>query len=357
VTGKVAIVHVLVPEGIDDPRRPSGGNAYDRRLIEELPAWGWEVHEHPVPGDWPTPAQADISRFDEHLADLPDHSVVLVDGLIASGAAGLVQAANRLRIAVLVHMPDATERVESDVLNAAAAVVTTSQWSRDRVVAQHHLDPNRVTVALPGVDPGPQSPGTSVGRNLLVVGPLVPAKGHDLLVTALAGLTDLTWHCTFVGSLDLDHEFVRTLTSAVAQAGIADRFLFSGPLSRAALDDLRTRTDLVVSASRREAYGMAVAEGLARGIPAVATDVGGHAEAVGVTGDGSRPGALIRANDIEELRSALRQWMTEPAVRHRWRQSAALRRRELPAWAQTAQTVAGVLAEVAREPGTASTAF
>ena len=27
-------VHVIVPAGIDDPRRPSGGNAYDRRRDE-----------------------------------------------------------------------------------------------------------------------------------------------------------------------------------------------------------------------------------------------------------------------------------------------------------------------------------
>ena len=43
-------VHVVVPAGIDDPLRPSGGNVYDRRLCEELPAWGWTVHEHSVPG-------------------------------------------------------------------------------------------------------------------------------------------------------------------------------------------------------------------------------------------------------------------------------------------------------------------
>ena len=47
----VTEVHVIVPEGIDDPARPSGGNTYDRRVCRGLAALGWAVHEHaPAPG-------------------------------------------------------------------------------------------------------------------------------------------------------------------------------------------------------------------------------------------------------------------------------------------------------------------
>ena len=38
-------VHVIVPAGIDDPRRPSGGNVYDRYVCRELEAFGWRVLE------------------------------------------------------------------------------------------------------------------------------------------------------------------------------------------------------------------------------------------------------------------------------------------------------------------------
>ena len=51
-------VHVIVPEGIDDPARPSGGNTYDRRVCRGLAALGWAVHEHAVPGAWPRPGEA-----------------------------------------------------------------------------------------------------------------------------------------------------------------------------------------------------------------------------------------------------------------------------------------------------------
>src|SRR6476646_7985209 len=49
----VTEVHVVVPEGIEDPTRPSGGNTYDRRVCSELGALGWSVRRHPIAGAWP----------------------------------------------------------------------------------------------------------------------------------------------------------------------------------------------------------------------------------------------------------------------------------------------------------------
>ena len=100
----VTEVHVIVPEGIDDPARPSGGNTYDRQVCRGLAALGWTVHEHAVPG------AAALARA---VARIPDGAVVLLDGLIASPAPeALVPEAGRLRQVVLVHMPlgDARER-------------------------------------------------------------------------------------------------------------------------------------------------------------------------------------------------------------------------------------------------------
>ena len=59
-------VHVVVPYGIDDPRRPSGGNVYDRRVCRGLVALGWSVHEHAVAGRWPRPDAA--ARVDQESA-------------------------------------------------------------------------------------------------------------------------------------------------------------------------------------------------------------------------------------------------------------------------------------------------
>ena len=99
-------VHVVVPEGIDDPARPSGGNTYDRRVCLGLAELGWAVHEHTVPGDWPRSSEAGHAVLANAVRRIPDGAVVLLDGLIASTAPeALVPQARRLRQVVLVHMP------------------------------------------------------------------------------------------------------------------------------------------------------------------------------------------------------------------------------------------------------------
>jgi glycosyltransferase involved in cell wall biosynthesis len=349
------LVHFVVPAGIDDPKRPSGGNVYDRRLCEELPRWSWQVHEHPAAGTWPTPDERDRDRLDTLLAELPDDSLVLVDGLIASAAETLAGSARRLRIVVLLHMPlaeassvESVKRVEAAVLNAAAAVITTSSWARQWVIKHLGVDAARVRTAVPGVDTAPTARATAAGVNLLCTGPITPAKGHDVLIAALAKVAGLDWHFTCAGALDLDPAFVESLAAAAARAGLADRFVLTGPLSRPALTELRSRTDLLISASRRESYGMAVTEALACGIPVIATDVGGHREAVGQAADGSLPGMLISADDADGLADALRTWLTDPGLRSGWRASAGLRSRDLAGWPETARAVAAVLHEIAK---------
>ena len=99
-------VHVVVPDGIDDPARPSGGNAYDRHVCRGLASLGWSVHEHAVPGCWPRPDAASSAALARVVQRIPDDAVVLLDGLVASTAPEvLVPQASRLRLVVLVHMP------------------------------------------------------------------------------------------------------------------------------------------------------------------------------------------------------------------------------------------------------------
>ena len=161
-------VHVVVPEGIDDPARPSGGNAYDRRVCRGLAALGWAVHEHAVPGAWPRPGEAGQAALARAVQRIPDGAVVLLDGLIASASPeALVPEAGRLREIVLVHMPlghrppddeGAVRTREREVLAAAAAVVTTSAWTRRRLGELYALPAARVHVAEPGVDAAGRGP-------------------------------------------------------------------------------------------------------------------------------------------------------------------------------------------------------
>ena len=347
------VLHVLVPRGVDDPLRPSGGNTYDRRVCAALRDLGREVEVGEVDGGWPWAADVGRSGLQRALDGIPDGSVVLVDGLLASRLPEvLVPAGARLRVVLLVHLPvgvdDVLARIaERQVVAAAASVVTTSAWCRDWLVQEYDVAPSDVHVAHPGVDPASLSTGTPAGTNLLCVGAISPVKGQDQLLAALCDLHDLSWHCTCAGADSVDLDFADLVLKTSAEMGLAGRFVLTGALSGSALEAAYAGADLLVLPSRAETYGMVVAEALAHGLPVVATDVGGVGEALGVVPGGELPGILVGPGDPGALTATLRRWLTDPGLREELRARAIERRGHLAGWSVTAARVAAVVQGVA----------
>lgn len=345
------MIPFVVPSDVDDVALASGGNVYDRRVSAVA-----GLTPVPVAGRWPVPDTASRVALDRALAEVPDGTVTLVDGLVACGVpAVVVPHARRLRLVVLVHMPlgDDTalpgeraaelDALERETLRAAFAVVTTSRWAWRRLTGLHRLDPERVHVVEPGTDPAPPGDGGD-GTRLLCVAAIVPRKGQDVLVEALAGLADLPWTCTCVGSVDRDPEFVGRVRDLARRHGLAGRVTLPGPLAPlpgTELAALFAESDLLVLPSRQETFGMVVTEALARGMPVLASDVDALPETVGRTAAGAVPGLLVPPDDVPALTAALRRWLTEPRLRERLRDAA--RKRELTDWAAAGDRLAVLL--------------
>ncbi|MEU6702144.1 glycosyltransferase family 4 protein [Streptomyces wuyuanensis] len=360
-----------MPGGVNDPAAPSGGNVYDRRVCRELPRIGWQVHEHAVAGAWPRPGAAPRAELARVLRESADGSLVLLDGLVACGVPDVVvPEADRLRLAVLVHLPlgdetglapavaaelDAAERT---TLRAAAAVVAPSEWAAGRLVEHHGLDPARVHAAAPGADVAPLAPGTATGApapdvdgpRLLCVASVTPRKGQHLLVEALASVAGLPWTCELVGGTGHDPGYVARLRELIAEHGLGDRVCLAGPRSGPELNASYAGADLLVLASHAETYGMVVTEALARGVPVLATAAGGLPEAVGLAPDGSVPGTLVPPRDPAALAAALRHWLAEPGERHRSKTAARRRRTALAGWETTSRSLARALEQLRQNP-------
>lgn len=279
---------MVLPGDVDDPHTPSGGNVYDRRVCRGLAELGWRVGRVGVDGAWPRPGPDGRAALDRALGGLPDGATVLLDGLVACGVPEIVVPhARRLRTAVLVHLPLAAEtgltpveaaeldRLERDTLHAAALIVATSPQAARGLAERHGLDPDRVGVAAPGVDPAPLAPGTDGASRLLCVASVTPRKGHDVLVRALATLRDLPWNCVCVGPLGRDHEVIATgdLADAVRLADPPGRDDGYAARERGTIDvgDLDDRVRLTGPLGREEGYaardrGMIDAGGLADGV-------------------------------------------------------------------------------------------
>ncbi len=346
-------VHVVAPDGFDNPGQPTGGNIYDRRVCAGLAEAGWDVLVTTVAVAWPAPSSGARANLAHIVSAIPDGETVLIDGLIASPAAAqLLPHTGRLRLTVLLHMPLATaldahhdasaQRSERAVLRAATGVVVTSEWTRQQVLTRYAIPARRVHVARPGVD-RVAAPARPVRGRLICVGVLGHHKGQDLLIEALADLAERDWHCVLAGPLDRHPDFVQQLRTRITRLGYGHRIRLTGVLTGAALGHAYSTADLLVAPSRSETYGMAVSEALAHGLPVIATAVGGLPEAFGSTADGTGPGRLIPPGDPAALAAALGDWLGDEGHRHRVRAAVRQRQATLRGWEQTTREIADAL--------------
>jgi glycosyltransferase involved in cell wall biosynthesis len=328
-------VWFVLPDGIDDPERVSGGNVYDRQLRQGLPARGWTLRMAPV---------ADKASAAEVLGGVESDGIVLVDGLVAGWAPDAVEAAaSRVPVVIIAHMisaafPGAIDDIvnsETRALRSASRVIATSEWTAGELVRMGIVADDRVAVALPGSREATRLPGADY-RSLLCVGAIAPHKGQDVLLTALGLLADREWSCTLVGSHAVDPGYAARITAAAR--GFDGRIRMPGVLHGAALDRAYQRAGLLVAPSRVESFGMAVADARSRGLPVLASAVGGIPEAI--SGGGA---LLVPPDQPRALADALGKWLAEPSLRSRLQYQAEQGCTTVPRWADTVDQVDRVL--------------
>jgi glycosyltransferase involved in cell wall biosynthesis len=342
-----------------DLATPTGGYAYDRRMITELGDLGWQIDLLDLGGGFPSPSGAARAAARTRLLSVPTGRTIVIDGL-ALGVLpeAATELAGRNPLLALVHHPLAlesgltAERVESlrrserSALASVRGVIVTSAATAQLVVSDYGVPVEHVTVARPGnerVTPVQYKPAR---RNdgwvqLLSVGAVVPRKGFDVLVAALAELTDLPWRLTIAGDLTRDRNAAAQLESDVARRGLGQRIDTLGVVSSAHLAALYAAADLFVLASHFEGYGMAYAEAVAHGLPVIGSNAGAIPETV-------PPGAglLVPPGDVAAFAQALRNVITDSDLRRRLAGAARAAAPQFPTWRQSAEIFARVLETV-----------
>jgi glycosyltransferase involved in cell wall biosynthesis len=335
-----------------DLSTPTGGYTYDRRILAGLGALGWRTQVLDIGEGFPRPTPAVRAAARGRLAKLSPAGPVVIDGLAYGVLADEAKAlAQTHRIVALVHHPLALETglregeaaalraSERAALSHARQVVVTSPSTARLLVADFAVPPDRVSVVQPGTDRiarKPRSPGAEV--ELLAVGSIVPRKGYDVLMTALASLPDLAWRLTVAGDLSRSPQTAQALNAAIVQGGLAGRITFTGAVAPERLQQYYAAADLFVLPSRFEGYGMAFAEAIAHGLPVVATTAGAIPETV-------PPGAgvLVPPDDPKALAAALRRLIADASARDRLATGARVAATAFPSWPEQAAAFAQVL--------------
>jgi glycosyltransferase involved in cell wall biosynthesis len=332
----------------------TGGSIYGRRMVDALGRRGWRVEVHELDDRFPFPTAAALDHAAGVLAGLPRNRLVLVDGLAFGAMPGVVERASAfLRLAALVHLPLAAtiglepgvaaafRRSEQRALASARLVIVTGA-STPALMADLGLSHGRLAVVEPGTDAAPLAKGSgSADVHVLKVATLNAGKGHATLIEALAPLSHLRWRLTCAGSVTRDPETAARVRAAVAHAGLEQRVTLAGDLDEAALDVCYDGSDLVVSASLRETYGMAVAEALARGLPVVGTATGAIPALVG-----EDAGISVPPGDAARLTEALSRLIADGDARASAAAGARRVRQRLQTWDQAAERLAMALESV-----------
>ncbi len=328
----------------------TGGYIYDRRLLEELRAMGTEMTHIALPGSFPEPPEKDMRTTFEQLAAVREDCPILIDGLAfgAMDPAGVAQI--RAPIVALVHHPLALEsgldgaraqqlreRERANLVHATEVVVT-SPHTAALLVSQYDVPEGRIHVARPGTD-GPTGQHAPLDPPLILsVGIQLRRKGHDVLLRALAGITDLEWQAQIVGA-PLDAAFARELQVLHRSLDLNDRVTFTGQIAQDALGALYRSAHVFALATRFEGYGIVFDEALVHGLPIVSCDTGAVPDTVP-----SGAGLLVPPDAPDAFAGALRRMLGDAQTHCALSRAARTAAQTLPGWQDTAPIAARALA-------------
>lgn len=222
--------------------------------------------------------------------------------------------------------------VERQLSKAWDMGVGVSEHVRDHMADQLRLPASRASVLYNGIElgefdalAGPSRPSPREVFNISDDNPVVvtslcrlhPQKNPEAIVWLASQLCPRhpNLHFVIAGQGKLMDELQREQR----RLGLAGRLHLLGHRDDAAR--VLAASDIFLLPSFKEGFSNAIIEAMAAGLPVVATDVGGNAEAV-VEGE---TGFIVKVGDTDALRDRLESLISDAALRAR--QSAAARER------------------------------
>jgi phosphatidylinositol alpha-1,6-mannosyltransferase len=325
--------------GIARVARASVLAARDYAVARSLPVTALALHDPPGPAD-PLYAPAP-TRYRSFSGNRLAFAAAIAGAAVRPGlilcqhvnhAAVAAHVPRRAKLAVVVHGIEvwgALPPHRARTLRRADAVLAVSEYTRDRVIAEHGVDPSRAHVLHNCLDPYWRAPERAEPDEdfLLTVSRLSVgdrAKGVDLIIQALARARErlprgLALHVAGDGP-DRPH-----LEALVAEHRLPGPVRFAGRLTDAQLQREFATCRFFVLPSSKEGFGLVFLEAMAAEKAVIAARAGGAPEVVAH----EETGLLVPPNDVDALAEGIVGLVCDPGNATRWGEAGRRRVREL----------------------------
>ena len=343
----------------------SGGFLYDRKLVENLTAFGDEITVVSIPwkkyplnllDNFSSPLRDRLlkSGFDVLLEDELNHpSLFLLNGWL--------HTKTKIPIIGIVHHLRINEKhsklllpvyrvIEKKYLTSLDGVICNSKTTRQSVENLLSRKINHV-VAYPAADhfeKGFSAPEDQDRREsglplrILFIGNLIPRKGLHVLIQALSLMREARWELTVVGSKDFEPAYAKDVIKLAGRLLPSAKVNFIGALTDEELLRTYQKNDLLVVPSSYEGFGIVYLEAMQLGLAPVGTTGGAAGEII----TDQVNGFLVPPDDPAALSTVLRRLISNPQDLRQIQKNASQRAREFPSWRQSAELSRDFLIEM-----------
>ena len=253
------------------------------------------------------------------------------------------------------------ERIDAERRLVAGAdpidrIIAATEHERRLLSQIYRVPSTRVAVVPLGADlnqfqPRPQAEARAAlgidpnERMVLAVGRIEPLKGFDILIRAMAQLSDRRGVVlSIIGGDDRASQELDALRAIAEEVGVTDAVRLLGPRPHEDLPAYYNAADVVAVPSFYESFGLVAVEAMASGVPVVASRVGGLASTVA---DG-RTGYLIPWRCPEPFAEKIELLLRNEELRRALGRAATERMRSY-SWVEVARGVASVLGALIAE--------
>ncbi|HEY6045943.1 MAG TPA: glycosyltransferase family 4 protein [Pyrinomonadaceae bacterium] len=250
------------------------------------------------------------------------HQIEIIHAHVARDyplAALAVGRSSRAQLVLTRHVLFPLSSVHRLTKRRVTRVIAVSQAVADNLHVQNIFDEAQISIIRHGIDLSrfparSKSASTGANRPLRVgmLGEISPVKGQEDFVRAAAIIAPQTNHVKFViagRDNSADGTYRRAIEALVHELALVDRVDLVDQVDD--VPQFLSELDVFVSGARSEAFGLAIVEAMACGVPVVATMTAGAREII----EDNQTGRLVPLHDAAEMARVIGELLGDPGQR------------------------------------------